>query len=166
MSLPPFQRLLDDHGRDVYRFLIASVGHNAADDCYQETMLSALRAYPKLRSTENLRGWLFTIAHRKALDAHRTRARGPLAVAEPPEPVRGGAAAPGALGVVGEPRDDALWSRVRGLPPKQRAAVVLHHVLDLSYAEVGAALECSEEAARRSGFEGLRRLREEVGVAR
>ncbi len=67
-TLPPFQTLLDSHGRDVHRFLIANVGPVDADDCWQETWLSALRAYPSLNDASNLRGWVFTIAHRKIID--------------------------------------------------------------------------------------------------
>src|SRR5262249_41252907 len=74
VRLPPFQTLLDAHGRDVYRFLIASVGRLDADDCYQETWLAALRAYPALRDASNLRSWVLTIAHRKAIDHLRARA--------------------------------------------------------------------------------------------
>ena len=75
MSLPPFQRLLDEHGRDVHRFLVATAGLQEADDCFQETFIAALRAYPRLSDASNLRGWLLTIAHRKSLDAHRARSR-------------------------------------------------------------------------------------------
>src|ERR1700693_3067896 len=80
--LPPFQQLLDAHGRDVHRFLVASVGHPDADDCYQETWLAALRAYPRLRDASNLRSWILTVAHRKAIDSHRARSRSPAPVAE------------------------------------------------------------------------------------
>ena len=76
MALPPFQALIDEHRVDIYRFLRASVGPDEADDCFQETFIAALRAYPRLRADSNLRGWLFTIAHRKALDSHRARAAG------------------------------------------------------------------------------------------
>src|SRR5436305_10449753 len=65
MTLPPFQDLLDAHGRDVFRFLVATVGTVEAEDCYQETWISALRAYPQLGDRSNLRGWIFTVAHRK-----------------------------------------------------------------------------------------------------
>ena len=80
MSLPPFQTLLDAHAGDVHRFLVATVGRPDADDCYQETWLAALRAYPRLRDARNLRGWLFTIANRKAIDHIRARKRTPLPV--------------------------------------------------------------------------------------
>src|SRR2546426_11726011 len=81
-TLPPFQRLLDEHGSSVLRWLITSVGPAEAEDCFQETMLSALRAYPKLRDSSNLRGWLLTIARRKAIDSHRAGTRRPAPVAD------------------------------------------------------------------------------------
>ena len=62
MKLPPFQMLLEEHGPDVHRYLAARVGPVDADDCWQETMLSALRAYPGLRHQSNLRGWMLRIA--------------------------------------------------------------------------------------------------------
>ena len=46
VDLPPFQELIDAHGPDVHRFLVAMVGRTAADDCYQETWISALRVSP------------------------------------------------------------------------------------------------------------------------
>src|SRR5437867_633326 len=75
MTLPPFQELFDTHGRDVFRFLVATVGAVEAEDCYQETWISALRAYPRLRERSNLRGWILTVAHRKALDHLRAARR-------------------------------------------------------------------------------------------
>jgi RNA polymerase sigma factor (sigma-70 family) len=147
---PPFQRLLDDHGTTVLRFLAASVGPLDADDCFQETVLSALRAYPP-RHRENLRGWLLTIAHRKALDHHRARAR----TAVPVEHLEAGHTTPPA------PADDGLWTAVHELPPKQRGAVLLRFVGDLSHREIATALGSSEEAARRALADGLAKLRKE-----
>ena len=74
-SLPPFQALMDEHGSDVLGFLVASVGPHDAEDCFQETFIAALRAYPRLEHARNLRSWLLTIAHRKAIDHHRARGR-------------------------------------------------------------------------------------------
>ena len=82
VKLPPFQRLLDEHRDDVHRFLVASAGPQDADDCFQETFIAALRAYPRLQDGSDLRAWLLTIAHRKAIDAHRARGRRPVPVAE------------------------------------------------------------------------------------
>ncbi|HLW96901.1 MAG TPA: RNA polymerase sigma factor, partial [Solirubrobacteraceae bacterium] len=66
--LPPFQSLLDNHSEDVWRTLRAMVGAQAAEDCFQETFLSALRAYPRLAVGSNPRAWLLTITHNKAID--------------------------------------------------------------------------------------------------
>jgi RNA polymerase sigma factor (sigma-70 family) len=146
---PAFQVFLDEHRDHVYRFLVASVGSQEADDCFQETFLSALRAYPRLRRNSNLRGWVLTIAHRKALDSHRGRSRRPLPVEDVPEVA------------VEQPdgRDEELWREVRTLPDKQRTAVVLRYVSDLPHEEIARVLGCSEEAARRNVHEGLKKLR-------
>jgi RNA polymerase sigma factor (sigma-70 family) len=156
-SLPPFQTVLDEQREDVFRFLVALVGRDEADDCFQETLMSAIRAYPKLDGEANVRAWLFTIARRKAIDAHRARGRRAIPVEEVPEQsAAAAAAANNGIGI-----DPELWALVRELPPKQRAAIALRFVADLSHAEVGVALNCSEEAARRSLHEGLKKLREE-----
>ncbi len=153
MSLPPFQKLLDEHRVDVYRFCVASAGPGEADDCFQETWIAALRAYPKLRRADNLRAWLFRIAQNKAIDLHRSRARRPVAV---------GAVAEGAAAEDrGADPEPELWAAVRALPPKQRTAVFCRTVLGMPYAELARLLESSEDAARRNVFEGLEKLREE-----
>ena len=149
---PPFQRVLDDHAPVVMRFLVASAGPDDADDVFQETVIAALRAYPALEHDGNLRGWLLTIAHRKALDHHRARARRPVPVpALDEQPAREADGLP----------DEDLWRLVDALPPRQRAAVLLRFVGDLAHRDIAEALDCSEEAARRSVHEGLKRLREE-----
>jgi len=151
-ALPPFQTLLDDHAQEVLAVLRGAVGRTDAEDCFQETFLAALRAYPGLKDSSNLRGWLLTIAHRKAIDHHRARGRRPIPVAEVAEV----AAVPDP-----GPSDDGIWDAVAALPPKQRAAVTLRYASDLPHAEIAAALGCSPEAARRSLHEGLKKLREE-----
>jgi RNA polymerase sigma factor (sigma-70 family) len=155
-SLPPFQRFLDAHADDVLRFLIASVGRHDADDAFQETFLSALRAYERLTPDSNLRGWVLTIAHRKAMDVHRSRARNPLPVAEL-EHHAGSRPGPGAAADEGD-----AWERVRALPPRQRAVLTLRHAGDLTYAEVAAVLGGTEDAARRAAADGLKTLRKEL----
>jgi RNA polymerase sigma factor (sigma-70 family) len=151
--LPPFQVLLDRHAGEVLGVLRGAVGRVDADDCFQETFIAALRAYPRLAHDENLRGWLMTIAHRKAVDHHRANGRRPLPVERVDEIADEGA--------LPEP-DAGVWERVEELPPKQRAAVTLRFAGDLPHAEIAAALGCSPEAARRSLHEGIKRLRKEL----
>jgi RNA polymerase sigma factor (sigma-70 family) len=152
-SLPPFQTVIDAHSVAVMGVLRGAVGKDGAEDCFQETFLAALRAYPKLANARNLRGWLLTIAHRKAIDHHRANGRNPVPVEEVAE-----VAAPE---LTPEP-DQQLWAAVGALPPKQRAAVALRYGSDLPHSEIAAALGCSPAAARRSLHEGLKRLRKEL----
>jgi RNA polymerase sigma factor (sigma-70 family) len=151
--LPPFQRFLDTHRDAVWRYLVRMVGAVDADDCFQETFIAALRAYPRVRPDSNLRAWVLTIAHRKALDAHRSRARRAVPV-EDTEAIDGGAAPDLAM------QDEQVWSAVRELPQRQRSAVALRFLADLPHRDIAAAMGCSEEAARRSLHEGLKTLRE------
>jgi RNA polymerase sigma factor (sigma-70 family) len=159
-KLPPFQVLIDRHAADVMAVLRGAVGREGAEDCFQETFLSALRAYPSLGDARNLRGWLITIAHRKAIDHHRASGRRPLPVADVGE-LPGSGVQPAFDSALD--RDGAeVWAAVGALPPKQRAAVTLRYASDLPHAEIAGALGCSPEAARRSLHEGIKRLRKEL----
>jgi DNA-directed RNA polymerase specialized sigma24 family protein len=154
-GLPPFQRVIDAHADDVLRFLVASVGRHDADDAFQETFLSALRAYRRLRPDSNLRAWVLTIAHRKALDVHRARGRRPVPVPDLEHHL--GTDDGAAL----DPAGGDHWERVRALPPRQRAVLTLRYAADLTHAEIALALGCTEAAARRAAADGLKTLRKE-----
>jgi RNA polymerase sigma factor (sigma-70 family) len=153
VQLPPFESLIEAHAPELHRFLVAWVGPSDAEDCLQETFMSALRAYPRLRNADNLRAWLYTIAQRKATDLARRRLRRPTTALDGIE-----AAAP----ATSDPSDDGLWNHVAGLPTKQRTAVIQRYALDLAYAEIAARMGTSEEAARQNVRAGLDRLRREV----
>lgn len=147
----PFEEIVAEHGPTVLRVCRALLGSADADDAWSETFLAAMRAYPSLAAGANVQAWLVTIAHRKAIDAARARARRPVAVAAPPD---GAAAGPGP----GE-RDDELWQALARLPDKQRAAVAHHYLGGLPYAEVAAITGGSADAARRAAADGIRALR-------
>jgi RNA polymerase sigma factor (sigma-70 family) len=147
----PFQAVLDDHGSALYRHLVGVLGPHDGADCYQETLLAALRAWPP-QHDGNLRGWLFTVAHRKVVDHARATGRRALPVGDLPD----AAGRDGGAAVV----DGDVWSAVRALPHKQRVAVALRHGDDWGYDEIAEVLGCSEAAARQSVKAGLDRLRE------
>lgn len=149
----PFQAVLDDHGTALYRHLVGVLGPHDGADCYQETLLAALRAWPP-HHDGNLRAWLFTVAHRKVIDHARANGRRPVLVGAVPE--QPASAFDG--DVAGD--DGDLWTALRALPHKQRVAVALRHGDDWPYDEIAAVLDCSEAAARQSVKAGLDRLRE------
>ncbi len=155
--VPPFGDFLEANRATVYRFLTVAVGPGDADDCFQETFLAALRAYPRLTDGSKLDRWVLTIASRKAIDHHRAGNRRAVPVDEVSEPVDRAGAAPSP-----EPADvrDPLWAAVRSLPPRQRIAVVHRHVLDRAYDEIAESMGCSEATARANVSQGTKRLRE------
>lgn len=150
--MKPFEEVVTDHGAMVLRVCRSLLGPHDADDAWSETFLAALRAYPSLPAGSNVAGWLATIAHNKAIDHLRLRNRAPLPVDDihdrSPVTVDGP-----------EPADEALRAAVEALAPKQRSAVIYHHVAGLPYAEVGVLLDSSEAAARRSAADGIANLR-------
>jgi RNA polymerase sigma factor (sigma-70 family) len=153
--LPPFDQLVTDHGAVVLRVCRAVCGPIEAEDAWSETFLAALQAYPRLAPGSDPRGWLITIAHRKAIDQHRRARRIPEPRSELPETTTGD-------GIPGDERRQQaadLWAAVATLPFKQRAAVAYHHLAGLPYAEVGELIGCSEPAARRSAADGVAALR-------
>jgi RNA polymerase sigma factor (sigma-70 family) len=154
VTVKPFEQIVDEHGPTVLRVCRAMLEPADADDAWSETFLAALRAYPQLRPGSNVRAWLVTIAHRKAIDRHRVIARGPVPAATVPErPARSN------YGIPAEP-DAALRDALRALPPKQRGAVAYHYLADLPYQQVGKLLGTSEAAARRSAADGIAALRQ------
>jgi RNA polymerase sigma-70 factor, ECF subfamily len=158
-----FERLLDRHGPEVYRFLVHLTRNPAdADDLYQEAALKAYRAFPRLDGNANHRAWLYRIASNTFLSDRRKHGRvGALADAQAaaiPAPATDDAAridAGSALARVG-PMIDAL-------PTKQRLALIARKHHDLSYAEIAALLGCSEAAARANVHEAVRKLRDGLG---
>ena len=152
-TLPPFGALVAAHAEAVGRFLRGMLGPDDVEDALQETLLAALRAYPRFDGA-NPRAWLLTIARRKAIDEARAARRRPGRLSEPDAwPADGFERA-------GEGMEAAaLWEAVGELPERQRAAIVLRFALDLRYREVGEAMGCTEEAARRSVHEAMKSLR-------
>jgi RNA polymerase sigma factor (sigma-70 family) len=150
VSAQPFEAVVEEHGPVVMRVCRALLGPTDAEDAWSETFIAALRAYPRLRPDSNVRAWLVTIAHRKAIDHLRATARAPVPIGELPEQ---------AVEDVVVERDEDLWGALQALPFKQRSAVAYHHLAGLPYADVGVLLESSEAAARRAAADGIANLR-------
>jgi RNA polymerase sigma factor (sigma-70 family) len=144
-AIPPFEAFYTEHRGIVLGVLRKRLGTQRAEDAFQETFLRALAAYGRLRDAENLRGWVLTIAERVAIDTHR-RARPTDELPDVPHED-------------GRPAYEDLGELTDGLPPKERAAVVLRYGYDLTYDQIAAALGSNPIAARQATSSGVRRLR-------
>ena len=151
MGKQPFETVVAMHGATVLRVCRAVLGGTDADDAWSETFLSAMKAYPDLPADANVEAWLVTIAHRKAIDVARARARRAIPVAETPDT----ATAPGRdLDLDGD-----LAGALAALPPRQKQAVAYHYLAGLPYTDVAAILGGSIDAARRAAADGIANLR-------
>jgi RNA polymerase sigma factor (sigma-70 family) len=138
------------------------------EDVVQDTMARALAALDEaeamqplqLRTPEELRPWLFRIAHNRAIDLLRSRA---LREAQPIE-----AASDVADDVNPDPievlmRQEAVEtavSRFAELPLPQRSVVILKDVLDESLKDIAGLLDLSVDAVKAHLARGRARLRE------
>jgi len=114
--------------------------------------MAALRSYETLDG-QSPQAWVMTIARNKVIDHHRAAGRRPVPkgddLPDVPAPKQADAA-------------PELWDAVARLPQRQREAVGLRFAADLRYREIALAMDSSEEAARRSVHEGLKKLREQI----
>jgi RNA polymerase sigma factor (sigma-70 family) len=145
VAVPPFELFYEQHRAEVLRVLRRRLGAERAEDAFQETFLRALQAYRRLDHGEHLRAWVLTIAHNVAIDVFRRAKPGSELVETGVDDIR--------------PAYQELEHLTDGLPPKERAAVVLRYGYDLSYDQIAAALGSSEDAARQATSAGVRRLR-------
>ena len=162
---PDFETLVNEHSRPVYAYLWRLLREPAdAEDCLQETFLRAYQAYGRLDGHTNPTAWLYRIATNTARTHLRQRSHAATRTADlDPELLAGG---PGPAEQADRREMLAVVERaVEGLPYHQRAALMLRKYQGLSYAEVAAALECSEAAARANVYQALKKLRRALDLA-
>lgn len=147
----PFEQVVREHSVTVLRVCRAVLGPQDADDAWSDTFLAAFTAYPQLEEDANVKAWLVTIAHRKALDSIRARSRRAVTVDALPEQVS-------SIGIPGA-RDRDLYAALAGLSGRARQALAYHYLGGLAYKDVAALIGGSTDAARRAASDGLAKLR-------
>jgi RNA polymerase sigma-70 factor (ECF subfamily) len=133
-----------------------------AEDIAQETFIRAYRAletYPGARIREmNIRGWVWTIALNLCRNAARNRTRRPRTVELDRDAFD---ITPGPEARVIEAEQTRHWSKLLGrLPTAQHNAVVLRHVVGLTYAEVALATGRPEGTVKADVHRGITKLKE------
>ena len=128
------------------------------EDAVADTFIEAWRDLPKLRKPAAFDGWLYRIAHRRALAyaAKRPATVDLGAVAEVADD--GPGIAPEAMAERADERDRIRQALLR-LPDGQREVLVLRHFQGLSHREIGTALGKSEQAVRAQHYRAARELR-------
>jgi RNA polymerase sigma-70 factor (TIGR02960 family) len=164
-----FRQLTDSHRRELQLHCYRILGSTQdAEDMVQETLISAWRSLEAFEGRASVRSWLYRIATNRCLDALRARSRRPREVPamhqeRAPEPtgrseptwvepypdvlledIPERAPGPAARYEARESIELAFIVALQGLPPRQRAALVLRDVLGFRTAEVAEMLATGE----------------------
>lgn len=134
---PTFDETFRAEYADIVRVVAPIVGSvDDAEAIVQEAFLKAFTRWRRVGRYDRPGAWVQRVAIRDAVRAARRGRRRPPIEGTPPDGVATAAA-----------RLD-VGQALRALPPRQRAAVVLHHLADWPVAEVATALGCAEPTVR------------------
>lgn len=157
-----FHVLLQRHTAPLLATLRAALPNREdAREVLQETWLRAYQNLGSLREPARLRAWLLSIALNLARARHRRPAESSLEGGDEHEP-RNEDEGPERLGL--EEERTFLRTRLAALPPRQREVLDMRVNHELSHAEIGALLGITEAASRASYYQGLKRLKEDLGA--
>jgi RNA polymerase sigma-70 factor (TIGR02960 family) len=166
-----FSELTEPHRRELQLHCYRILGSvQDAEDMVQETLLAAWRSLEAFEGRASVRSWLYRIATNRCLNALRARSRRPQKVqamddmpaptgrTEPvwlePYPdvllddIPDRSAGPAAHYEFRESIELAFIVALQGLPPRQRAALVLRDVLGFRTAEAAEMLETGNASVK------------------
>jgi len=157
-----FACLVDRYARQVYAIAYRISGdHTEAEDLTQDAFLRAFRALPTLRRHGSFAGWLYRVAATTSLDGKRRRAPPQIPLdAALADILPAGArwSSPVDMGLAAEDQR-AVRATLRRLAPRQRAALALHALHGLSYADTARAMDTTVDAVAVLIFRARRRFR-------
>jgi RNA polymerase sigma factor (sigma-70 family) len=144
-----FAAIFHRYHQDLYRYCVAILGDpQDAQDALQNTMVKVLAALPGEQREIRLKPWLYRIAHNEAIDLRRGQRPTETLDAEIPLVEAGPAQA-----IETRDRVRRLVGDIGMLPERQRGALVMRELGDLSFEQIGAAFGTSAAVARQTVYE-------------
>lgn len=150
-----FDDLVREVRTDLHRYCSRMVGSSIeGEDVVQDVLAKAFYQLSELGGVNNLRGWLFTVAHNKSLDHLRRydRKHGMALESDVPAADPVDALERAELTTIG-------LSYFAKLTPMQRSSVILKDVLGYSLAEIAEVLDSSLTATKGALHRGRASLR-------
>ena len=140
------EELFAKHHAEIHAYLLRMLRDaELAADLTQDAFVKAYRAYDTLQANENARAWLYRIAHRVALDELRRR----RIIRFLPFTGESKGSAPSAEHLAMDLRlSGDLQRALERIPERQRSALLLAELHDLTGVELAEALGVSHVAAR------------------
>jgi RNA polymerase sigma-70 factor (ECF subfamily) len=151
----PFEEFYQEEYRRMTALAYALTGRwDVAEDLTQEAFLRAHRDWKRVGAMDSAGGWLRRVVTNLAMSRWRRLRAEAVAVlrlnvnSEVPAP---------------EPPHAGFWEEVRRLPRRQRQAIALRYVEDLSVAEIAAILGVAEGTVKALLHQGRSALRDRLG---
>ena len=165
-------RLVENYARMVGTVIWRATGdHNAVEDLAQETFLRVFRALQYFDARARLSTWIYTIAHRIAIDHLRKSGRGreePLTVREDDSEAgfldrmpASGALDPEAT-LARQEIDDLVRDGLAHIPEKHRLPLVYAAIDGLDYPTIAEMLGVPLGTVKTLVFRGKRMLKEQI----
>jgi RNA polymerase sigma-70 factor (ECF subfamily) len=162
---PDFEELVERHSAEIFAYVwrMLREAHDA-EDCLQETFLRAFRSYGRVREGTNYRAWLYKIATNTTRSHWKRRKRSEIHTADLDPDLQSDE-----MSVTDRVERKALLAvvarTVEELPDQQRAALIMRKYQELGYAEIAAALECTEASARANVYQAVKKLQAKFSVS-
>jgi RNA polymerase sigma-70 factor (sigma-E family) len=159
MSDDSFREFVVARGPDLTRMAtLLCRDRTDAEDLVQDTLASAYAGWRRIEATTSPEAYvrrMLVNRHVSWWRRHRGRVEPRAAVPDTttPDPTEATVTT------------DAVRRMLRGLPPRQRAAVVLRYYADCSDAQIAETLGCAEATVRSQISRALATLREPAGMA-
>ena len=158
------EALFAKHHAEINAYLMRMLRDpELAADLTQDAFVKAYRAYDTLEASENARAWLYRIAHRVALDELRRRRI--IRFLPFTGEHKGSAPSPEHLAMDLRLSGD-LQRALERIPERQRSALLLAELHDLTGLELAEALGVSHVAARALLTRARESLRQALAVER
>lgn len=148
--------LVSLHGQGLFRLAYLLAGsHHAAEDLWQDTMVKAHKQWHRVVAADQPNAYVKRIMVNTFTSSRRGRSS-----SEVPSDLSGldgEQVGTDLASQVGE--RDAMWRLLQGLPPAERAALVLRYYEDLTDRESAILLGCRPSTVRATSSRALARLR-------
>jgi len=128
----------------------------SAEDVAAEALARCYASWPRVGVMDNSAGWVTRVALNLIIDGHRRQARAPRVRLGPPAPVDDPAE------VVGSTQ--GLVTLLGALPRRQREAVALRYLADLSEQQVATAMGLSVGTVKSHLHKAMAKLRTTHGI--
>lgn len=167
-----FERLVERHGPGLFSFLLYRLGRREdAEDAYAEVVMKAWQAWGTYKDMGRAQAWLFTIAHRRALDRAASESRRRALPLEADADADGLSALDRAPSPEPGPEREAEGGYAREriaralaeLTPEQKDVFLMREYGGLSFAEIAKTTGCPLSTALGRMRDAVLKLRVRLG---